>query len=397
MVTQEGTKEGAGKQPCILVVDDSSVVRYTVASMIRSMGYDVVEASDGSEVLGLIEEHDPELVILDIHMPEKGGIETLAELRADPRHVQLPVVVLTASADPRTVRQVARLKASGYLMKNLRPKDMRERIGQVLGKRIAKTASTRRAAVARQPLQGRRVLLVDDNPLDRQLIGGLLNNWGCRVATADNGREALKLLGTSAGFDLVLMDAKMPEMDGFAAAAAIRRQEQETGAHLPIALLTSKPIETVQERSQEVGIDAFVAKPVAADQLFTTIEGMAALVVQEATPGAGGPPFDREELMERVDNDVELLRHVLQLFFRDYPGLVEEMRQAIAAGEAPKLQEPAHTLKGMLGNLSAHAAVRTTLQLETLGREWKPEQAPKILERLEGELELLTAALREVS
>jgi len=392
MEAQENRDTAANKQPCVLVVDDSSVVRYTVASIIKSMGYAVVEASDGKEVLTMVDEHQPDLVILDIHMPEKGGIETLAELRAHSRYARLPVIVLTASAEPAIVRQVARLRASGYLVKsNLNAREMRERIAKILGK---PTPSSTPSARPQRALQELRVLLVDDSTLDQQLIGGLLSNWGCRVETAGSGQEALDLL-KGAEFDLMLIDYSMPEMDGFETTARIRATEVESGKHLPVVLLTSKPIEAVKERSEEVGMDAYVAKPVEADQLFTTIEGLAALVTSAEQGEESNELFDREELLERVDNDMELLRHLFELFTRDYPTLLDEMQQAVDAGQAEDLQRAAHTLKGMLGNLSAHDIAKRALALENMGGEETLDGAGDILERLEGEVACLGGTLRE--
>jgi two-component system, sensor histidine kinase and response regulator len=392
MAAQENRGPEANRQPCVLVVDDSSVVRYTVVSIIKSMGYAVAEASDGTEVLAMVEKHQPDLVILDIHMPEKGGLETLAELRAHSRYARLPVIVLTASAEPAMVRQVARLRASGYLVKsNLSAREMRERIAKILGK---PTPSPMPSARPQRALQELRVLLVDDSTLDQQLIGGLLSNWGCQVEMAGGGQEALDLLqGTE--FDLVLIDYSIPEMDGFETTARIRAAEVDSGEHLPVVLLSSKPIEVVKERSEEVGMDAYVTKPVEADQLFTTIEGLAALVTSAEQVAESEALFDKEELLERVDNDMELLGHLFELFTRDYPTLLDEIQQAIDSGKVEDLQRAAHTLKGMLGNLSAHDIAKRALTLENMGREETLDGAEDILERLEGEVACLGGALQE--
>lgn len=276
----ENQAEGLRGGRCVLVVDDSNMVRYTVASLLRDMGFTVVEAVDGTQVLRLVEAHRPVLVILDVYMPEKGGVAALAELRADPRFRGLPVIVLTAAADQGTVRKVAKLKANGYMLKeSLTAVQMRERIRVVLGEKAVPSPSR---------------------------------------ATA-------------------------PATETAAAAA-----ESEA----------TKPADGVE--------------------------------------GTDGAMVNRAELLERVDNDTELLKHLVELFLRDVPGLVDSMHQAIANRDREGLQRAAHTLKGMLGNLSAHAVVRVAEQLELMGRQDQLAGIESVLEELEVALVPLSEELRRI-
>jgi CheY-like chemotaxis protein len=244
------------------------------------MGFRVVEAADGTEVMRLVEAHRPVLVILDLGMPEKGGVDVLTELRADPRFRGLPVIVLTAAADQGTVRKVAKLKANGYLLKeNLTVGKMRERIRAVLGKGAVPSATRKTASTA----------------------------------------------GTDA------------------------------------AAAESKPTEPVGDG-----------------------EGMTGVMV------------DRAELLERVDNDIELLKHLVELFLRDTPGLVESMQQAIANHQREELQRAAHTLKGMLGNLSAGPVAQMTERLERMGQQDQFAGIESALEELKAALTPLSEELRRI-
>ena len=389
---------GARSGRCVLIVDDSQVVRFTVANIVKAMGYDVIEATDGNEVLLAAEEHHPDLVIMDVHMPGKSGIDALRDLRAHARFRNVPVIMLTAAADQQVVRQAAALKISGYLVKsNLKAADIRERLHKIFEEAPAPPPP-------RRPHRTLHILLATGQAHDQQLIGGLLKNWGHVVQIAQSGREVLAL-APQLSMDLVLMDAAMPEMDGFAAAAAIRQQEAEqagprkasggsTGVaapkRVPIALLTSEPVEVMQRRCQAIGIDACIAKPVSPDNLFAALEEMASPTVPKA---ARKPAFDRGELMERVDDDLELLERMLELFVRDYPGLLETIRRSIASGDAPKLKNAAHTLKGMLGNLSAHRGFQLAQEIEALDPREEREEAGRTLLGLEKEIERLCREL----
>jgi CheY-like chemotaxis protein len=105
-----------------------------------------------------------------------------------------------------------------------------------------------------------RVLLVEDNLINQKVACRFLEKQGHAVVIAGNGREALDVLDDWA-FDLVLMDVQMPEMDGFAATAAIRQREANRGGHLPIVALTANAMQGDRERCLEAGMDGYVAKP----------------------------------------------------------------------------------------------------------------------------------------
>jgi two-component system, sensor histidine kinase and response regulator len=106
-----------------------------------------------------------------------------------------------------------------------------------------------------------RVLLVEDNLINQKVACRLLEKQGHTVVVAENGREALNVLD-ELDFDLVLMDLQMPEMDGFATTAAIRRNEAGSDRHMPIVALTANAMKGDRERCLQAGMDGYVAKPV---------------------------------------------------------------------------------------------------------------------------------------
>jgi len=126
-----------------------------------------------------------------------------------------------------------------------------------------------------------RVLLAEDNPVNQKLTVRLLESHGHSVVVVENGREALAMLAQQS-FDVVLMDVQMPEMDGFAATARIRQQEQGTGQHLPIIALTAHALKGDQERCLAAGMDDYISKPFQPEDFY---EVLARAVPPDGRPG----------------------------------------------------------------------------------------------------------------
>jgi CheY-like chemotaxis protein len=127
--------------------------------------------------------------------------------------------------------------------------------------------------VAKQVHRPLRVLLAEDNPVNRLVATRLLEKRGHSVAVAINGREAVDATEQRM-FDVVLMDLEMPQMSGLEATAAIRKREHGTGTHLPIIAMTAHAMIGDRERCLAVGMDAYVSKPVRADELFTALDSV---------------------------------------------------------------------------------------------------------------------------
>ena len=250
-----------------------------------------------------------------------------------------------------------------------------------------------------------RILVVEDNPVNQRLTVLLLKKRGHSVAVANNGKEALALL-EKASFALVLMDVQMPVMDGFAAAKAIRQQEESTSTHLPIIALTARAMRGDQERCLAAGMDAYLSKPLQAHQLFATIERLcpsAAVMNQEGRgaentgreQGPSGVVFDQEAALAHVEGDHELLREVVGLFLVETPELLAAIRESITRGGGQMLELAAHSVKGAVRSFGAHAACEVALKLEEMGREGDLTQAESASAELDREIAHLTRALAE--
>lgn len=231
--------------------------------------------------------------------------------------------------------------------------------------------------VAPAPEPGRRlrVLAVEDNAVNRELLVRSLTQLGHEAVAAVHGREALAVLDAGE-FDVVLMDIQMPEMDGIAATRAIREREARDRARrpIPIVAITANGTAEDRRRCREAGMSGYLDKPTNRNELARALEGFTApgfpSLAETATPARPASPatLDREAALGRVGGDEDLLRDIGQLFLEEYPSLLEAIHAAIAAQDAHRLERSAHSLKGSVANFGAAGAVAAALRLEKLGR-----------------------------
>jgi CheY-like chemotaxis protein len=209
-------------------------------------------------------------------MPDMDGFQLVTQIRTLPRLRETSILMLSSGYIPGDAERCSRLGAQAYLVKPVRQLDLLSAIltaleahpstGYTPGYRKEKSLGALNGAIETTPPAastnaGMRVLVGEDNSVNRTLIGRLLHQQGHSVVVADNGKEVLDLLEQQA-FDLILMDVQMPEMDGFEATAHIRVRERGSGTHIPIIALTAHAMSGDRERCIAAGMDDYLSKPV---------------------------------------------------------------------------------------------------------------------------------------
>ncbi len=213
----------ADRNRCILAIDDDPDTIYLLRENLTEAGYEVIVASDGEDGLRKARQHRPGAVVLDILMPQKDGWQVLHQLKADPETRDIPIIVLSI-VDQKDLG--FRLGASDYLLK---PPDRDALIGAL-------------RRVAAPPC---RLLVADDDPLVPDLIRQLLEDLGCEIEAADDGRAALAMLAKRRP-DVLLLDLLMPNLDGFGVLEQLAQNPALAG--LPVIVLTAKTL-TSDERA----------------------------------------------------------------------------------------------------------------------------------------------------
>ena len=388
----------------VLVVDDNATNRRILEEMIAGWRMRPIALARPADALVALV--DPargiDLVLTDYQMPEMDGIELARRIRRLPGHERTPILMLTSVGRPEEVERSREAGIDACLTKPVKHSDLLEAIasacvGEHAEAEPAPVASAAKAAAVR-PLH---VLVAEDNPANRKLVVTLLAQRGHRVATAVNGREAVDAVARAGrgGFDLVIMDGQMPEMDGFEAARAIRAWEKTIGGHLPILALTAHAMTGDRERFLAAGMDDYLTKPIDLDALVQAVEGAAppvpAAPSAPAVPAVRGEPspFDEAQALARTGGDAALLREIIALFRADATKTLRRIEAALRKPDAERMREAAHALRGSAATIGATALSETAQQLEALAVTGDVASGAPLVATLRADLDRLDRAL----
>ena len=238
-VTGEGDGATAPEEgtDCILVIDDDPTARELIAEQLTSEGFAVATAAGGLEGLRRARELRPLAITLDVMMPDLDGWSVLAALRQDPQLAEIPVIMVTILDEQR--RGMA-LGVAGYLTKPIDRERLRNAVRRL-----------------RTPARPARVLLVDDDELQRRRIRLWLEAEQWSVDEATSGRAALARIA-AAPPDVILLDLMMPEMDGFALVAAL--QADALGCDIPVIVITALDLSEQDRARLNSGIESVLVK-----------------------------------------------------------------------------------------------------------------------------------------
>jgi signal transduction histidine kinase/DNA-binding response OmpR family regulator/HPt (histidine-containing phosphotransfer) domain-containing protein len=307
-----------------LVVDDNVTSREILKDILESFSFDVALAASGEEGISEVEnaagKKPFELVVMDWKMPGIDGIEASTRIKNHPSLSKIPAIILVTAYGREEIMQKAEDSGlDGFLIKPVNASVLFDAIMQAFGEEIPETSRlTRRQkeADALQEIRGARILLVEDNEINQQVAGEILEGAGLIVAIANNGLEAVDAVKET-NYDAVLMDVQMPVMDGYRATRRIRkwesdvreqrtedreqmaedssqktedrRQRTEDGSqmtevriqasnlqhptsNIPIIAMTAHAMAGDEEKSLQAGMNGHVTKPIDPDQLFAALK-----------------------------------------------------------------------------------------------------------------------------
>jgi PAS domain S-box-containing protein len=244
-------------------------------------------------------------------------------------------------------------------------------------------------------LQHKKILLVEDNEMNRLVATTVLNNYGALVSEVVDGWEAVKAVKQD-HYDLVLMDVQMPVMDGFEATRLIR----QNGYHqLPVVALTANAIKGEYEKCMQAGMNGYVSKPFEEEELIKTLAGIlgseVTMLPVEKAAITCKDLYSIEKLQQLCPDDPVFLARMLQLFLTEVPAAIQCIRQAYSGHDLKKVQAVAHRIKPALDNLCIRSLTSEIRELEQMAREGKcPPRMEAIIQQLEEVISLVADDIR---
>jgi PAS domain S-box-containing protein len=401
-----------------LVVESQPTAREALADQLEAWGVTVTvseEAADAFMRLGdAVRAETPyRVVLLDAHLPDTDGLE-LARAIAESDQFAGTRVIMLAGLLERDLASAARAAGvAAVVTRPVRHQALHEAIYQALG--LAPAARDRSAPSAglpapdARPRARARVLLAEDNPVNQKVAMRMLEGLGHRVELVGNGLEAVEA-ARRAPYDIILMDCQMPEMDGYAATAEIRRLEGGS-RRTPIVAMTANAMSGDRERCLAAGMDDYVPKPIRVKQLYAAMgrwigwegEDTASAPSQAAVPPVPAAAPEPTSLDHSILDEVlefagkggeELVRDLIGLFFAEMPARIDNLRKGVKHADPECVTRAAHAMKGGAGNLGAVRAAALCTQLERQSRAGDLTGAGAIVAELEAEMERLRGLLQ---
>ena len=246
----------------VLIVEKNRTNREILNAMVRRWGMQSKSIEGGDEALrelsAALQASEPYALLL-------ADVTLLEKMRERPELSVPAIIMLTAGGHSEDVERSKRLGAAGYLLKPIRQSELREAVTRALGAPEADASTLpvvpRSAQERSKPSPALSILLVEDNLVNQRVAARLLEKRGHRVAIAENGREALRMLEEES-YDLVLMDVQMPVMDGLEATAKLRECEKNGDKHLPVVALSARAMKGDVELCLSAGMDDYLVKPI---------------------------------------------------------------------------------------------------------------------------------------
>jgi signal transduction histidine kinase/CheY-like chemotaxis protein len=255
------------KNTRVLIVDDNATNRRILHESLSQWGAEAVTAESMPSALAAlaaaVQKQQPfELMITDCHMPTADGFALLERMKSTPELHPLPLsVMLTSGGQKGDAERCRALGASAYLTKPVYQAELLSTLEEVMAFDTERRRTVRTTSAERPQISGKRLLVVDDNEVNRRLAARLFEKRGHVVVTAENGAEAIQASDLE-DFYAVFMDVQMPGIDGMQATRAIRERERDSGKHLMIVAMTAHAMTGDREACLESGMDGYVSKPI---------------------------------------------------------------------------------------------------------------------------------------
>jgi signal transduction histidine kinase/HPt (histidine-containing phosphotransfer) domain-containing protein len=398
----------------ILGVDDNPTNRIILKAYLGRYGSEVDTACDGHSALEMLRDarragKPYRLVVFDMLMPGMDGVEFARRVRATPGLEDVPLVMASSLSERGQVEQARAVGVNRRLTKPLRQGQLLDAVRALLRAPAPPKqpqAATLKATKPPMPdSASARLLVAEDNPVNQRLICAQLGKLGYRPDVVANGREAVEAV-RRVDYDVVLMDCRMPEMNGLEATRAIR--ELELGKRrTQIIAMTANALERDRRSCLEAGMDDYLAKPLHLEDLRAALErALERRRPVPATTAVDEPAAEQDddgplrlEVLDGLRGDLlspesgNEFREIIDLFLGNAERNCAAVRDALARGDRQAVELAAHSLKGSSSTMGATRMAALCASIEELGHSGALDRARELLDRLDDEFTLVQREL----
>lgn len=420
----------------VLIVDDNATARQIMSRILQSLGIDTTAVASAEESVNALlqaqqEERPYQLVLMDWLMPGENGLVALQKIQNDPVIALTPAIIMvTAYSRDDLLRQAVDVDFAALLEKPVTPSSVVDALNSLLGlsnsnsNHISSRPHHWQNQADLSAIRGRRILLVEDNQFNRDLILSVLMTAELQIDIAVNGLEATKMLDQTA-YELVLMDCQMPVMDGYQATIKLRNDPRF--ATLPIIAMTANAMVGDREKCLAAGMSDYITKPFNIDQLLKKLLYWLAPqsssenennLLNNAAPLAGLEQSTDSQINLSGSNvqsglfEIEAAMHFNPSSFEALamampsalPKILESIENIINQAESQflliqtSLQEEQqddaarilHTMRGSVGTLGAQAFAKLTLEIETCLKDGHHHKVDDLIKQAESALQETT-------
>jgi signal transduction histidine kinase/CheY-like chemotaxis protein len=392
----------------LLVVHDDPASRDALRFHAETWGMQVAVAADAGHALERAHtraatEAPFAVAILDTRPPDRDGLALARALSADPTTAAIEIILLAPPAHELGAEALTAAGVRRCVDKPVNYARLREAVVSVCTR---EPAHLRAGRPALRDGHRQRVLVVEDNAVNQKVTVHMLDRRGYAADAVGNGIEALDAL-VRGGYDVVLMDCQMPEMDGYEATAAIRRREG-AGVRIPIVAMTAHAMQGDREKCLAAGMDGYISKPITLDGLDAVLaqflrprsdpgiqlQGASALYATEADENAH---WSMAMLTLVFESDPALFDDIVSTYLAQTAICLDQLDTAIAARDVAAVRELAHGCKGASANCGMHPIAATMARMETCARDGALDDADNLLALARRQLERARRYLHQQS
>jgi PAS domain S-box-containing protein len=407
----------------VLVVDDNHTFCFTMKRYLEDFGFIVVTTNSGIKAIQIIKNtidnnvKQFDLMFLDWQMPEMNGIDTFKQIHKQFNQKNIPkIILITGFGREDIMKQANDIPLDGFLLKPVTQSLLFDAIMESFGMDVMRENNQQliKSLIPERfdTIRGAKILVVEDNELNQQVVKELLEGEGFFVSIANNGQIALEKMREAIKnqmFDVVLMDLQMPVMDGYTTTQEIHKENHFQD--IPIIAMTADAMSGVREKTADVGMDDYLTKPIDPAALFNVLmkwikpgkrhlpEGFKqlkedAIKNDEPLPDLQG--IDVHNGVMRVGGCVQRYKQLLKKFVNNYSDADIKIRQAYDIDDNETAVRLAHTLKGLSGNIGALDLHQHAKRVEFCLKEGNINQTQIALQNLKTSIQQTCQVLKPV-